>query len=54
MKDMVVGFLDFKVEKKGVCKGCTLDKHAEDTFPSNEHISRGILDLIHSDIYGPM
>jgi hypothetical protein len=46
--------LDFKVEKKGVCKGCALDKHVKVAFPSNEHRSREILDLIHSDVCGPM
>jgi hypothetical protein len=54
LKDMVVGFPNFKVEKRGVCKGCALNKHAKATFPSNEHRSRGILDLIHSDVCGPM
>jgi hypothetical protein len=53
-KDMVVGFPNFKVEKRGVCKGCALDKHAKVAFPSSEHKSRGILDLIHLDVYGPM
>jgi hypothetical protein len=47
-------FLDFKVERRGVCKGCALDKHAKVAFPSSEHRSRRILDLIHSDVCGPM
>jgi hypothetical protein len=54
MKDMVVGFLNFKVEKGGVCKGCALDKHFKANFTSIEHMSRGFLDLIHLDVYGPM
>jgi hypothetical protein len=54
LKNMVVGFLDFKVEKRGVCKGCALGKHAKVAFPSNEHRSRGILDLVHSDACGSM
>jgi transposase InsO family protein len=29
-------------------------KHAKVAFPSSEHRSRGILDLIHSDVCGPM
>jgi hypothetical protein len=51
---MVVGFPYFKVEKRGVCKGCELNKHAKTTFPRSEHRSRGILDLIHSNVYAPM
>jgi hypothetical protein len=54
LKDMVQGLPDFKVEKKGVCKGCALNKHVKVAFPSNEHRSREILDLIHSDVCGPM
>jgi len=51
---MVVGFLEFNVERRGVCKVCALGKHAKDAFPTSEHRSRGILDLIHSYICGPM
>jgi hypothetical protein len=54
LKDMVVGFPNFKVEKRGVCKGCALGKHSKATFRSSEHKSRGILDFIHSDVCGPM
>jgi len=46
---MVFGFTNFKVERNGACKGCALDKHAKIVFPTSEHRSRGILDLIHSD-----
>jgi transposase InsO family protein len=54
LKDMVQGLSNFKVEKKGVCKGCALNKHVKVAFPSNKHRSREILDLIHSDVCGPM
>jgi hypothetical protein len=50
----VEGLPDFKVERTGVCKRCELDKHAKDAFPSNEHKSRGILDLVHSNVCGPV
>jgi hypothetical protein len=39
-------------------KECARDVHSASmprvAFPSSEHRSRGILDLIHSDVYGPM
>jgi hypothetical protein len=54
LKDMVQGLLDFKIKKIEVCKGCALGKHAKTAFPSSEHRSREILDLIHSDVCGPM
>jgi hypothetical protein len=31
-----------------------MGKYARKTFPSSEHRSKGILDLIHSDVCGPM
>jgi hypothetical protein len=54
LKDMVQGLLDFKVEKKGVCKGRVHDKPVKATLPSNEDRSREILDPIHLDVCGPM
>jgi hypothetical protein len=37
-----------------VFKGCALIKHVKVAFPSNEHKSREILDLIHSNMCGAM
>lgn len=38
-----------------VCvKACALGKHAKETFPHNETKSTRVLDLVHSDICGPM
>jgi hypothetical protein len=45
---------DFSIEQQGVCKGCTLSKHAKAAFPSSEHRSKEILDLVHSDVFRPM
>jgi hypothetical protein len=47
LKDMVVRLLNFNVERIGVCKGSTLGKHVNTTFPSNENRSRRTLDLVH-------
>lgn len=47
-------FPEFKVERREVCKGSVVNKHAKDTFPSSEHKSRGILDLLLSEVCGPM
>jgi hypothetical protein len=35
-------------------KGCALGKNSKDAFPSSESRSKGILDLIHSHVNGPM
>jgi transposase InsO family protein len=37
-----------------VCKGCALEKYSKTAFPSSDSRSKGILDLIHSDVCGPM
>jgi hypothetical protein len=54
LKSMVMGLCDFKVERTRMCKGCTLGKHAKVTFPRSKHILRGILDLVHSNVCGPI
>jgi transposase InsO family protein len=54
LRRMVIGMLDFNLDQRGVCKGCALGKNVKATFPSNETRSKGILDLIHSDVGGSM
>jgi hypothetical protein len=48
LREIVTGLPDFSIEQQGVCRGCTLGKHAKAAFPSSEHRSKGILDLVHS------
>jgi hypothetical protein len=50
----VQGILDFKIQKLRVCNGHALGKHMKTYFPSSEHKSREILDLIHLDVSGTM
>jgi hypothetical protein len=54
LREIVTGLPEFSIEQHGVCRGCTLGKHAKVAFPSNEHRSKEILDLVHSDVCGPM
>jgi hypothetical protein len=37
-----------------VCRGCALGKNAKRPFTSSDTRSKGTLDLIHSDVCGPM
>ena len=37
-----------------VCKGCMLDKNVKKSFPSSIKRSKEVLELIHSNICGPM
>ena len=51
---MVIGMPDFHFEHGGICRGYTFGKNANKSFPSSNIRSKGILDLVHSDIYGLM
>jgi hypothetical protein len=51
---MVVGIQEIQSFHKGVCRGCALGKNIKKPFPSSENRSKGILDLIHLDVSGPM
>ena len=51
---MVTGLLDIQVEHDGVCKGCALGKNVKGSFTSSDSRSKGILDIIHSDVCGQM
>jgi hypothetical protein len=43
-----------KYTHEGICKGCALGKNIKRPFPSSNNRSKEILDLIHSDVCGPM
>jgi hypothetical protein len=54
MKMMVIELLDIQVDHEGICKGCAEGKSVKRPFPSSESKDKGILDIIHSDVCGPM
>jgi hypothetical protein len=54
LTEMVTGVPDFSSEHHEFCKGCALGKYTKTTFLSNNSRAVGILDLIHSDVCGPM
>ena len=51
---MVTGLPEFNTEQSDVCRGCALGKYTKTAFPRSDNRSAGILDLIHSDLCGPM
>jgi hypothetical protein len=51
---MVVGIPELQSVHEGICRGCALGKNIKKPFPSSENRSKEILDLIHSDVCGPM
>jgi hypothetical protein len=54
LKRMVTGLPELQVEHDGICRGCALGKNAKGYFPRSDNRSKGILDLVHSDVCGPM
>ena len=51
---VVTGLLEIQIENEGVCKGCAQGKNTKNPFPKSDSKSKWILDIIHSDICGPM
>ena len=54
LREMTTGLQNFSTEQSGVCRGCALGKYTKAAFPSSDTRSEGVLDLIHSDLCGPM
>ena len=54
LRDMTKGFPDFSTKNNGVCRGCSLGKYTNIVFSSGDSRSEGVLELIHSDLCGPM
>ena len=51
---MVKGMLIFYFEHDSVCRGCALAKNVKKSFSNNSTKSKGILELIHSVLCGPI
>jgi hypothetical protein len=51
---VVTGLLEFKVDHEGVCKGCAQGKNIKNPFPKSDSKEEGILELIDSNVCGPM
>jgi hypothetical protein len=51
---IVTGIPSFSTEHHEICKGCALGKYVRAPFPRSDYRSKGILDLVHTDICGPM
>ena len=44
----------FKVDGiPGVCEACQLGKQSKSAFPHDKHVSKNVLDVVHSDVWGP-
>ena len=45
---------DIQENHEGICKGCAQGKNVKKIFPSSESKSKGILEIVHLDVCGPM
>ena len=50
----VTGIPELQANHEGVCKGCAQEKNVKSPFPSSDSKAKRILDIIHSDVCGPM
>ena len=48
------GLPEIQIEHEGVCKGCAQGKNTKNPYPKSDSKEKGILDIIHSSICGPM
>ena len=51
---VVEGLPEIQAKHDGVCKGCAKGKNTKMTFSSSESKAKGILEIVHSDVCGPM
>ena len=51
---VVEGLLEIQEKHDGVCKGCAKGKNTKKTFPSSDSKAKGILEIVHFDVCGPM
>ena len=42
------------IKHEGICKGCAKGKNIKNPFPKSETKTKGTLELIHSNVCGPM
>jgi len=54
LREMVMRVPDFSSEHHEFFKGCALGKYTKTYFSSSDSREAGIVDLIHSDVCGPM
>ena len=48
------GLPEIQTKHEGICKGCAIGKNIKKSFPSSESKAKRILEIIHSDVCGPM
>ena len=53
-KELVTGLLVFKIAKmQKICEACQFGKQEKGVFPHDKHVSKNVLELVHSNVWGP-
>ncbi|MCO5600009.1 hypothetical protein L7F22_054117 [Adiantum nelumboides] len=53
-QELVTGLLVFKVvDMQKVCEACQFGKQAKASFLHDKHVNKNVLELVHSDVWGP-
>ena len=50
----VSGLPEIQTKHEGVCKGCAQGNNVKKAFPNSESKAKGILEIVHSNVCGPM
>jgi hypothetical protein len=45
---------ELKGDQEGICNGCAQGKNINNPFPKRDNKAEGVMELIHSDMCGPM
>ena len=51
---VIEGLPEIQTKHDSIYKGCEKGKNTKKIFPSSERKAKGILEIIHSDVCGPM
>jgi transposase InsO family protein len=54
VRKAVIGLPELKVDHEGACNGCAQGKNIKNPFPKRDSKEEGFIELIHSDVCGPM
>jgi hypothetical protein len=54
VRKVVTCLPELKVDHECVCKGCAQGNITKNHFPKSDNKVDGILDIVHSDVCGPM
>ena len=53
-QEIVTGLPKFKMDDMpNVCEACQFGKQSKSSFPHDKHVSKDVLEIVHSNVWGP-